>query len=255
MISRDDGTPHIDLNADVGEGFDDATVVPLVTSVNVSCGAHGGDDETIRATLRIARTHGVAVGAHPSFPDREGFGRRITTRDPIAIADFVAAQVAHLADLAAAEGVTLSHVKPHGALYNLAASDRAIADAVARGVARVRSGTRFVVLAGSVALDAARDVGLVPVAEAFVDRAYLADGTLAPRGREGAVVEDVAVATARALALARGEPVTSIDGRELRIAADTLCLHGDTPGAAARTRAVRAALDAAGIRLAVPAAT
>lgn len=255
MIARNDDTPRIDLNADLGEGHDDATIVPLVTSVNVSCGVHAGDDDTIRATLRIARAHRVAVGAHPSFPDREGFGRRVTTHDPRAIADFVAQQVAHLADVAAAESMTLAHVKAHGALYNLAAVDRPVADAVARGVARVLPGTRLVALAGSLALEAARDAALIPVAEAFVDRAYLDDGTLAPRDRAGAMIEDLATATARALALARREPVASIDGRELRIAADTLCLHGDTPGATARTRAVRAALDAAGIRLAAPATT
>ena len=246
---------RIDLNADVGEGCDDAVIVPLVTSANVSCGAHAGDDDVIRATLRVARAHGVAVGAHPSFPDRAGFGRRITARDPLAITDLVAAQVTHLAALAAAERVTLAHAKPHGALYNLAAVDRGIADAVARGVAHVLPGTRLVVLAGSPALDAARDAGLVPVAEAFVDRAYLDDGTLAPRDRAGAVVEDLAAAAHRALALARGEPILSLDGHALQVAAETLCLHGDAPDAAARARAVRAALEAAGVRLAAPGTT
>lgn len=255
MSLRDGLVLCIDLNADVGEGFDDDALVPLVTSVNVSCGAHAGDDEAIRATLRIARTHGVAVGAHPSFPDREGFGRRITTRDPDAIADLVAAQVAHLAALAAADGVALGHVKPHGALYNLAAADRGVADAVARGAALALPGTCLVVLAGSIALAAARTAGLVAIAEAFVDRAYLDDGTLAPRARPGAVIEDVADATRRALALARRAPITSLEGTPLRITADTLCLHGDTPGAAARARAVRDALTAAGIRLAAPALT
>lgn len=247
--------PRIDLNADVGEGCDDAALVPLVSSVNVSCGAHAGDDATSRATIRIARAHDVAVGAHPSFPDRDGFGRRVTTRDPDAIADLVAAQVEHLAAIASAEGATLAHVKPHGALYNLAAADRRVADAVARGTARVLPGTRLLVLAGSLALDAARDAGLVPVAEAFVDREYLDDGTLAPRERAGAVVESLETATARAVALALREPIASLDGRSLRIRADTLCLHGDTPGAAARARAVRAALDAAGIRVAPPGVT
>jgi UPF0271 protein len=254
-VTASAGPLRIDLNADLGEGCDDAAIVPLVTSANVSCGAHAGDERVIHATLQAARAHGVAVGAHPSFPDREGFGRRITTRDPGAIADLVAEQVAHLAVVAAAEGVVLAHVKPHGALYNLAAADRSVAAAVARGVARVLPATRLVVLAGSLALGAARDAGLVPVAEAFVDRAYLGDGTLAPRDRAGAVVEDVATATARAVALARHEPVAALDGRRLRITADTLCLHGDTPGAAARARAVRAALIDAGIRLAAPGTT
>ena len=254
-MSPRDGGARIDLNADVGEGCDDAALVPLVSSANVSCGAHAGDDDVIRATLRVARAHGIAVGAHPSFPDRGGFGRRVTTRDPDAISDLVAQQITRLAALAAAEAVALTHVKPHGALYNLAAAERGIADAVARGAARALPGTRLVVLAGSTALDAARDAGLVPVSEAFVDRAYLVDGTLAPRDRSGAVIEDAGVAVRRALALARREPILSLDGRPLRIAADTLCLHGDTPDAAARARAVRDALAAAGIRLAAPGAT
>lgn len=246
---------RIDLNADVGEGHDDAALLPHVTSANVSCGAHAGDDETIRATLRIARAHGVAVGAHPSFPDRAGFGRRITTRDPASIARVVAEQVAHLVGLAATEGVTLEHVKPHGALYNLAAVDREVAGAVARGVAAVLPGTRLVGLAGSQALAAARAAGLVPLGEAFVDRAYLGDATLAPRDRPGAVVEDLASAVRQAVALARGEPIAALDGGELCIAADTLCLHGDTPGAAARARAVHDALRAAGIPVRSPGAT
>jgi len=238
---------RIDLSADVGEGCDDGPLLPLVSSVNVSCGAHAGDEATIRATLRSARAHGLAIGAHPSFADREGFGRRVTSRDPAVIADIVAAQVAHLARLAADEGVTLAHVKPHGALYNLAASDRQVADAVARGTASVLPRTRLVVLAASVALDAARAAGLQAVAEAFVDRAYLDDGTLVPRDRAGAVIEDRATAAQRALALVRGAPLHSIEGRLLRITADTLCLHGDTPGATARAGAVRAALGAAGV--------
>lgn len=255
MTTRDDVAPRIDLNADVGEGCDDAAVVPLVTSANVSCGAHAGDDVVIRATLRVARAHAVAVGAHPSFPDRAGFGRRITTRDPLAISDLVAGQIAHLAGLAAAEGVVLTHVKPHGALYSLAARERGIADALARGVARVLPGTRLVLLAGSTALAAARHAGLVPVAEAFVDRAYLHDGSLAPRDVAGAVIEDVGDAVRRAVALARREPIPTLDGRLLHVSADTLCLHGDTPGAAARARAVRDALAAAGVRLAPPGST
>jgi UPF0271 protein len=255
MSTRDGAAPRIDLNADVGEGCDDAAMVPLVTSANVSCGAHAGDDDVIRGTLRVARAHAVAVGAHPSFPDRAGFGRRITTRDPRAIADLVAAQIAHLAGLASAEGVVLAHVKPHGALYNLAAAERDVADAVARGVARELPGTRLVLLAGCPGLPAARDAGLVPVAEAFVDRTYLDDGSLVPRDRPGAVIEDVGVAARQALALARGEPIASLDGRTLHVAADTLCLHGDSPGAALRARAVRDALARAGVRVAPVGAT
>jgi UPF0271 protein len=253
MRSSTDGATSpvcIDLNADVGEGCDDAALVPLVTSANVSCGAHAGDDTLIRTTLRIARAHGVAVGAHPSFPDRPSFGRDITTRDPHAIHDLVAAQVEHLVALAAAEGIAVRHVKPHGALYNLAAADRTVADAVARAVASVLPGTRLFALSGSLALGAALDADLVPVAEAFIDRAYLDDGTLAPRDRPGAMITDVAAAARRAVSLARRAPIRSLDGAEIHVAADTLCLHGDTPDVADRARAVREALSVAGVVIA-----
>jgi 5-oxoprolinase (ATP-hydrolysing) subunit A len=244
--------PRIDLNADVGEGFDDAALVPLVTSASVACGGHAGDDAGIRATVRIARAHGVAVGAHPGFADRASFGRRVTTRDAASITRLVAQQVEHLAALAAREGVTLVHVKPHGALYNLSAVDRDVADAIAAGVARVLPGTALVGLAASTSLDAARDAGLTPIGEAFVDRGYLGDRTLAPRDRSGALLEDVHLAAARAVALATGAPFRAVDGTVLHVVADTLCLHGDTPDAVARARAVRAALRDAGVRLAAP---
>lgn len=247
--------PTIDLNADVGEGFDDAALIPLVTSVNVACGGHAGDDATMRATVRLARTHGVALGAHPGFPDRADFGRRVTTADPDAIASLIVEQVERLAAIARDEGVPVAHVKPHGALYNLSAVDRAVAQAVARAVVRVLPGTRLVGLAGSISLDAARAAGLTPVAEAFADRAYLADGTLAPRARAGAVIENVDHAASRAVELVTTGTLEAIDGAPLRIAADTLCLHGDTPDAALRARTIRTALAAASVtiaRLAAP---
>lgn len=240
----------IDLNADVGEGYDDAALIPLVTSANVACGAHAGDAATMRATVRLARAHGVAVGAHPGFPDRAGFGRRVTTEDPEAIAALIVEQVERLAAIARDEGVPLVHVKPHGALYNRSAVDRTIADAVARAVARVHPGTRLVGLAGSPSLDAARAAGLTPVAEAFADRAYLADGTLAPRTRAGAVIEDVDHAASRAVKLVTTGTIDAIDGSLLHITAHTLCLHGDTSDAATRARNVRTALSAAGVTLA-----
>lgn len=246
--------PRIDLNADVGEGFDDATLLPLVTSANVACGGHAGDDDVIATTLRIARAHGVAVGAHPGFVDRASFGRVVTTREPSEIERLVVWQVEHLAGLAAREGVTVAHVKPHGALYNLAAVERPVADAIARAVADVLPGTRLVGLAGSKLLDAARDAGLVAVGEAFIDRGYLSDGTLAPRDRPGALIEDVHAAAARAIALATRAPIAAVDGTVLHVAADTLCLHGDTPGAADRARVVRAALLDAGVRIVAAAA-
>jgi UPF0271 protein len=240
----------IDLNADVGEGYDDQAILPLVTSANVACGAHAGDEATARATLRLCRAHGVAVGAHPGFDDRAGFGRRVTTQDPGAIAELVARQIAWLAALATGEQVALTHVKPHGGLYNLSAVDRTVADAIARTLARVAPGTRLIGLAGSFSLAAAADAGLDAVGEAFVDRGYLGDGTLAPRDRPGAVITDAAEAARRALHIARREPIETVDGARIVLRAGTLCLHGDTPGAAAHARAVRAALLGAGIQLA-----
>ncbi|MEW6271058.1 MAG: LamB/YcsF family protein, partial [Thermodesulfobacteriota bacterium] len=147
---------RIDLNADVGEGWADADVMPFVTSASIACGAHAGDEHTMRAALALARAHGVAAGAHPGFPDRDGFGRRITTRDAAEIERLVAEQISTLAALAAREGVALAHVKPHGALYNLAAADEAVADAVARAVARTLPAARLFGRAGSCSLVRAR---------------------------------------------------------------------------------------------------
>jgi len=243
----------IDLNADVGEGHDDARLLPLVSSANVACGVHAGDEDTARATLRLARKHGVAVGAHPGFAGRADFGRRITTRDPDTIADLVARQIIWLDSLARDEGVAITHVKQHGALYNLSAVERAVADAIARTIARVAPGARLVGLAGSLSLAAAEDAGLDALGEAFVDRTYLADGTLVPRDRAGAVIENAAEAARRAVLIATLRRIDTLDGARLVLHADTLCLHGDTPGAAQRASAVRAALLAAGVQIAAPA--
>lgn len=249
MSAHDAATPSIDLNADVGEGHDDAALVPLVTSVSVACGAHAGDEATMRATIRIARAHGVAVGAHPSYPDRAGFGRQITTRDPAEIALLVAEQVARFLSIARDEGATLAHVKPHGALYNLSAVNPVVAAAIADAVARVAPGVRLVGLAGSCSLTAAFQAGLRPVGEAFPDRGYLVDATLAPRDRAGASIEDATVAAQRAVRLATTRTIETLDGTVVRVAAQSLCLHGDTPDAPARAAAVRAALLAAGVRI------
>lgn len=239
-------TAGIDLNADVGESAgavtvgDDAAVVPLVTSVNVACGGHAGDDAVMRRTLRLARTHGVAAGAHPAYPDREGFGRRELGLPPAAIHDAVVAQVTRLARVAAAEGVPLRHVKPHGALYNRAAREPAVADAIARAVAAVDPALRLVGLAGSALVEAARAHGLAPLREGFCDRRYGADGLLVPRSEPGACLDDPAAAADQALALAtRGD-------------VDTLCVHGDGPSAVPILRAVRTRLATAGIPLRAP---
>ncbi len=248
----------IDLSADVGEGFNDAALLPLLTSVNVSCGAHSGDWPAIRDTLRQAGACGLAIGAHPSFPDRENFGRRVTTRDPEQIRTFVVEQVNRLAHEADQLGLRLSHVKPHGALYDLCLWDEELSSVVVSTIAElnafVKPGGRtdsiplaLVAPFGSPALIEACRAGLPYLAEAFVDRAYQADGRLVPRTEPGALLREPSEVTTRVLALARGEPITTIDGATLRLPADTLCLHGDTQGAAGLARAIRDALSAAGL--------
>ena len=241
----------IDLNADVGEecGGDEA-LLPLVTSCNIACGAHAGDAATMRRTVELALGHGVRIGAHPGYADRANFGRVTVPLEPDAIADLVGSQIAALARIAGECGAVLRHVKPHGALYNLAARDELVADAIARSVAAFDRGLILVALADSVLVAAGKAHGLPVAREAFVDRAYHADGTLRPRHLPGAVHSDPARAISQALALAAGQPFAAYDGAMLRRQADTLCIHGDTPQALEFARALRAALREAGIALA-----
>jgi 5-oxoprolinase (ATP-hydrolysing) subunit A len=244
----------IDLNADVGEGFADAAVLRFVSSANVACGAHAGDEETARATIRLARSLAVRIGAHPGYPDRAGFGRSVTTRDPQAIEGFVAEQIDWLLRLAADEGASVAHVKPHGALYNLAASDPDVAGAVARATRAAAPGTCLVLRAASPALATARAAGLSVLAEGFVDRAYLRDGSLAPRERAGAVLDDPKLAAARAVDIAAGRPIAALDGGQILVSAETLCLHGDGTRAGEIAERVARALRAHGIEIAAPGA-
>ena len=244
----------IDLNADLGDGFgawamgDDAGLLAFVTSANVACGFHAGDPRVIDRTVALAVKAGVALGAHPSHYDLRGFGRRTIAADPAEVEADVLYQVGAVAAFASSHGKALVHVKPHGALYNQAAVDPGLARAIARGVARVSRGLVLVGAASSEAMrKAAEGEGLRFAAEAFADRAYEKDGTLVPRGRGGAVITDSAEAAARAVRIAREGHVTAIDGTVIPLVADTLCLHGDTPGAVEHARAVRAALEAAGI--------
>jgi UPF0271 protein len=243
----------IDLNADVGEGFpDDAELIPLVTSVNVACGAHAGGPETIRRTIELAVAAGAAVGAHPSYPDREGFGRREMDLPHERLRASLVQQIRAVEAGVVAAGVPLRHVKPHGALYNRAARDPAVAALVAEAVLEVSPTLALVGLAGSASLTAARAVGLPAVAEAFADRRYEADGRLRDRRFPDALVDDPAAAGAQAVSIAVSGGVATIDGSFLRIVAESICVHGDQPGAAARARGVRAALERAGIELRPP---
>ncbi len=251
---------QIDLNADVGEGLgpwpmgDDAALIPLVTSVNVACGFHAGDPLTIRRTVRLALDAGCAVGAHPGYPDLVGFGRRAMDVPADELEAAVLYQVAALAGIVAAEGGRLAHVKPHGALYNRAAFDPAVAGAVARAVAAADPGLRLVGPPGSALLAAGATAGLACVAEGFADRAYEADGRLRSRRLPGALIDDPVHAGAQAISIARDGCVTAVDGTVLPLAAATLCVHGDTPGAAALAAAVRGELAAAGIAVRAPGA-
>jgi len=246
---------QIDLNADVGESFgpwrlgEDDTIIPLVSSVNVACGFHAGDPPTIERTVRLAAAAGVAIGAHPGYPDLEGFGRRDLALDPGEIEAAIVYQVGAVAAFARAAGSPLRHVKPHGALYNRAAVDPAAAEAVARAVRRISSELVLVGLAGSALIAAGQQSGLATAAEAFPDRAYEPDGRLRSRRHPDALVEDPDLAGRRAVELVSLGRTTAWDGSRLEIQAQTLCLHGDTPGSAARAGAVRAALEAAGIRI------
>ena len=245
----------IDLNADLGESSgsrasgNDAALLRLVTSVNVACGLHAGDPTTLRRTVQLAAGAGAAVGAHPGFFDREGVGRRDVRLTPEEVEDLVLYQVAALAGVARADGVHVTHVKPHGALYNRAARDDRLAAAVARAVRAFDPGLRLVGLAGSALLSAASREGLVPLAEGFADRAYLSDGSLVPRATPGAVLEDPEAAAAQAVRIAVDHRVRAIDGTLVKVHADTLCIHGDTPGAVGLARAVRHALERAGVQV------
>jgi UPF0271 protein len=240
----------IDLNCDMGEGAgEDESIVPLVSSINVACGFHAGDPATIRATIRLAARHGVAVGAHPSYPDRAGFGRALMARSPGDVRDDVVYQVAAVRAFCAAEGIPLVHVKPHGALYNTAAQDPALAAAICEAVRQVDAGLVVVCLAGSPMAGVVRSLGLRCAEEAFADRGYTPEGTLVPRGKPGALVEDPVAVAERVAAMARDRHVTSVAGTAVAVAADTICLHGDTPGAALLAAAIRARLALDGVEV------
>jgi UPF0271 protein len=249
---------QIDLNCDMGEGFgrwslgDDEALLGVVTSANVACGLHAGDPQTMRATLRLARERGVAVGAHPAYPDLQGFGRRAMALSPAEVRDCVLYQLGALAAFARAEGVPLRHVKPHGALYNVAARDPATAEAIAQAVAEFDRALVLVGLAGSLLVDAGRALGLAVAEEAFADRAYEPDGSLRDRRLPGALLPSHEAAVAQALSIARHGAARAYSGETVRLRADTLCIHGDTPGAPAFARAVRAALEAAGVAVRGP---
>jgi 5-oxoprolinase (ATP-hydrolysing) subunit A len=243
----------VDLNADVGEGCgQDVSLMPLISSANIACGLHAGDAGTMRDAVRLARDHNVAIGAHPSFPDREHFGRREMQLSAEDLHECIVAQVRSLADVAASAGARLRHVKPHGALYNMAARDDRLAEAVVAAIRSVDPSLAIFGLAGSALLNAAVRIGLHSVSEAFADRAYRADGSLLPRDQPGSVLHDPDEVAARVVDMARDGSVAAVDGGRIRVRADTICIHGDTPGAPALAKTIREALMSAGIAVAAP---
>jgi 5-oxoprolinase (ATP-hydrolysing) subunit A len=249
---------RLDLNCDMGEGFgpwpmgDDAGVLPFVTSANIACGFHAGDPATMRRTVQQALEHRVAIGAHPGLPDLQGFGRRPMAITPQEAYDIMVVQVGALAAVAATQRARLSHVKPHGALYNMAAKDAALATALVQAVRDVDPALVFVGLAGSEMLAAARALGVPAASEVFADRTYQADGTLTPRTKPGAMITDAELSVKQVLQMVREGTVTAQDGTVVPVRADTLCIHGDQPGAVAFAQRLRAALAEAGVAVKGP---
>jgi len=245
----------VDLNCDLGESFGaytigmDEAVIPYVTSVNVACGWHAGDPLIMDKTVALAKKHGVAVGAHPGFPDLMGFGRRPMTVTPQEAGAYVKYQVGALLAFVKAQGLELQHVKPHGALYNMAAKDEALATGICEAIASVDKNLVFMGLAGSVMLEAAKKAGLKTASEVFADRAYNDDGSLVNRKLSGAVIHDPVVAVERAVKMAKEGKVISINGKEISIQADSICVHGDNEQAIELVSKIRKALEGAGIEV------
>jgi len=247
---------RIDLNWDMGESYGawkmgaDAEVMPHISSANIACGFHGGDPATIRKTVRLAIDHGVTIGAHPSLPDIQGFGRSVMKISPQEMYDLVVYQAGAVEGFARAAGSRLHHIKCHGALYNMAANDEGLSDAMARAAKDL--GAMLYVLSKSKNYEVAKRLGVRVCGEVFADRGYSDDGTLAPRDKPGGMVEDPDQAVAQALAMVEEGYVTSLSVKRVPVAADTLCLHGDQPGAAAFARALRKAFAERNITVAAP---
>lgn len=240
----------IDLNCDLGEGFgSDKAILPYVTSVNIACGGHAGNEATMRETVRLAMEHDVTIGAHPGLPDPAGFGRREMQVTPQEVYDLVLDQALALAAIVRASGAAVCHLKPHGALYNMAAKNAAIAQAIAAATHKFDPACILFGLAGSELIKAGERAGLMTASEAFADRTYQADGSLTPRQSPDALLHDPAAAADRVLKMVLQGTVTSQQGTEIPLRADTLCIHGDSPGAAEMARAIRERLRREGVEV------
>jgi UPF0271 protein len=244
---------RVDLNCDMGEGFgvyrtsSDSELMKYITSANIACGFHAGDAATIRRTVKLALAHGVAIGAHPGLPDLAGFGRRAMDITPEEAYELTVYQLGAVCAFAKSEGGAVAHAKPHGALYNMAAKSRPLADAIAEAVYKVEPSMLLFGLAGSELIRAGDAIGLQTISEVFADRSYESDGSLTPRGTEGAVIEDPARAAEQAIKMVRDGEVVTRQQSSFILQADSVCVHGDTPGAVAHVIRLRAALEAEGI--------
>lgn len=246
----------VDINCDLGESFgaytigDDSAMMPVITSANIACGFHGGDPLVMERTVRLAREHGVEIGAHPGFPDLWGFGRREMRLSADELRAVLTYQIGALWAFARAQGTRLQHVKPHGALYNMAANDAGWSRAIAGAIASIDPGLILVALHGSVMERSGREAGLRVGREAFGDRAYNANGTLVPRAHPDALITEPAAVARRVVQMVTEGTVETVDGGEIRLAPDTLCFHGDTPGAPRLAHAARDALERVGVEIA-----
>lgn len=248
----------IDLNCDMGESFgawkmgNDAEIMPFISSANIACGFHAGDASTIARTISLAIDHGVAVGAHPSYPDLQGFGRRMMSLSRKEVYDIVVYQVSAVKGICETLGGRLHHVKPHGALYNRAARDVELAAAIAEAVFAVDGGLFLYGLSGSLLVSEAEKAGLRTASEVFADRGYMDDGSLAPRSREDALIMDATEASSRAAAMATTGEVVSVNGAPVRVRAETICIHGDGEHAVEFAESISRALGAAAIEIKAP---
>lgn len=246
---------RIDLNCDMGESFGvytlgyDEAAMPYVTSINVACGFHASDPLNMLNTVKLAKKYNLAIGAHPAFPDLVGFGRRVMAASREEIFADVAYQIGALAGICQTQGLKLQHVKAHGALYNMAEKDIAVGTAIAEAIKSVDPDLYMLCSCGSPMVKAAQAAGVKYVEEAFADRAYTREGTLVPRSQPGAVIHDVKVVAERVLGLVKTGKVQAIDGTEIALKADTICVHGDTPGAVEMIKEIRELLEKQGITL------
>ncbi len=245
----------VDMNSDLGESFGtyklgmDAEILEFVSSANVACGFHAGDPLVMEDTVRLAKAAGVAVGAHPGYPDLMGFGRRNMVCTPKEAKAYVKYQLGALMAYTTAQGLKLQHCKPHGALYNMAAKDMALAAAIAEAIAEVDKDIILLGLANSLMIKAGQEAGLRVASEVFADRAYQADGTLVPRKLPGAVIHDTELAIARTVRMVKEGCVTAITGEEVPLSADSICVHGDNPSALEFVKNIRARLEAEGVTI------